>query len=208
MASRKKPSIPRKNPSQQRSQRTVDAILEAAAQVFTTEGYECGTTDRIAERAGVSVGTLYQYFPNKDAILSVLMRRHIEHVTSFLSGLVEQVRTSAMPLDVAVQRLLRAVAEEQETGGGLHRAIAAVGAIPADVVASSQATHASLLQQLRQLLDASPGVKVADRHYASYLIMTTVDLVVHEFLTHPPSDLARERLLEELWRMVMAYLTV
>src|SRR5512138_274921 len=160
MASRRKPSVPRKKPSQQRSERTVDAILEAAAQVFASESYASGTTDRIAERAGVSVGTVYQYFPDKDAILSVLMRRHLEHVTSFLSDLVEQVRSSAMPLGVALQRILRAVAEEQESGGGLHRAVAAVGTIPADVVACSEALHAGLLKQVRQLLAASPEVKV------------------------------------------------
>ncbi len=207
MASRRKPSVPRKKPSQRRSERTVDAILEAAAQVFASESYASGTTDRIAERAGVSVGTVYQYFPDKDAILSVLMRRHLEHVTSFLSDLVEQVRSSAMPLGVALQRILRAVAEEQESGGGLHRAVAAVGTIPADVVAYSETLHAGLLKQVRQLLEASPEVKVKNLPCASYLILTTVDLVVHEFLTHPPAALARKELLDELARMVMAYLT-
>ena len=63
---------PRKRPLQERSRSTVDVVLEAAAQVLERDGYTATTTDLIAERAGVSIGTLYQYFPNKDAILLAL----------------------------------------------------------------------------------------------------------------------------------------
>jgi AcrR family transcriptional regulator len=55
----------------------VDEILTAAAQVFEVHGYAAGTTNRIAERAGVSIGTLYQYFPSKEAIAVALLERHI-----------------------------------------------------------------------------------------------------------------------------------
>jgi AcrR family transcriptional regulator len=65
----------RKRPRQERSEATVDAILEAAARVFATEGYDAATTNRIAEAAGISVGSLYQYFPSKDAIAVDLVRR-------------------------------------------------------------------------------------------------------------------------------------
>src|ERR1700727_2943511 len=68
---------PRKAAKQARAQATVDAIVEAAAQVFASLGYASATTNRIAERAGVSIGSLYQYFPNNDAILVALARRHL-----------------------------------------------------------------------------------------------------------------------------------
>src|SRR6185295_18754704 len=68
---------PRKRPVQARSQRTVDAVLKAAAQVFTRRGYAGATTNHIAERAGVSVGSLYEYFPSKDALLVALMEAHL-----------------------------------------------------------------------------------------------------------------------------------
>lgn len=66
---------PRKRPSQARAKRTWDSILDGAAQVLVTQGYEKATTDRIAERTGVSVGTLYEYFPNKDAVFAALQLR-------------------------------------------------------------------------------------------------------------------------------------
>ena len=65
---------PRKQPAQARAKRTWNAILDGAAQVLVTQGYERATTDRIAERTGVSVGTVYEYFPNKDAIFAALQR--------------------------------------------------------------------------------------------------------------------------------------
>jgi len=63
---------PRKTPSQERSRHTLNIILEAAAQVLQTKGYAGTTTNRVAARAGLSIGTIYEYFPNKDALLSAL----------------------------------------------------------------------------------------------------------------------------------------
>jgi len=65
----KKPVKPRKLPAQERSRDTVNVILKAAAHIFMEKGYATGTTNHIAQKAGVSIGSLYQYFPNKDAIL-------------------------------------------------------------------------------------------------------------------------------------------
>jgi AcrR family transcriptional regulator len=71
---------PRKKPRQQRSQLTIDAIFEATIQVLLANGLEAITTGQIAERAGVSVGSLYQYFPNKSALLAAVVQRHVGQV--------------------------------------------------------------------------------------------------------------------------------
>jgi AcrR family transcriptional regulator len=71
---------PRKSPVQARSAASVDAIIEATIQVLLKVGKERLTTTRVAERAGVSVGTLYQYFPNKSALLRAVLRRHFDQV--------------------------------------------------------------------------------------------------------------------------------
>ena len=73
---------PRKRPVQARSTASVDAILEATIQVLLKLGKERLTTTRVAKRAGVSVGTLYQYFPNKSALLQAVLKRHLDAVTS------------------------------------------------------------------------------------------------------------------------------
>src|SRR5512138_188963 len=89
---------PRKQPVQQRSRATVESILTAASQVFAEQGYAAGTTNRIAERAGVSIGTLYQYFPNKETLAVRLLERHVEQGERMIAGLIERART--MPLDL------------------------------------------------------------------------------------------------------------
>src|SRR5882724_10050400 len=72
---------PRKSPVQARSTASVDAILEATIQVLLQAGKERLTTTKVARRAGVSVGTLYQYFPNKTAMLKAALKRHMDGVT-------------------------------------------------------------------------------------------------------------------------------
>ena len=71
---------PRKSPVQARSTVTVEAIYEATIQVLLSQGAERLTTTRVAERAGVSVGTLYQYFPNKQSLLFAVLEAHINRV--------------------------------------------------------------------------------------------------------------------------------
>ena len=82
------PADPRKLPRQRRSQATVDVILEATTRVFDDLGYEATTTNRVAERAGVSIGSVYQYFPNKDALLTALHERHIDEVTASVASVL------------------------------------------------------------------------------------------------------------------------
>ena len=72
---------PRKSPVQARSAASVDAILEATIQVLLQVGKERLTTTKVAARAGVSIGTLYQYFPNKSALLQAVLKRHLSEVT-------------------------------------------------------------------------------------------------------------------------------
>ena len=89
---KKKSLKPRKKPVQSRSRETVEIIFEAAAQVFSQVGFASATTDRIAERAGVSIGSLYQYFPNKNAILVGLLERHLEEGQKFVFEKLQETK--------------------------------------------------------------------------------------------------------------------
>ncbi|HME05846.1 MAG TPA: TetR/AcrR family transcriptional regulator [Bryobacteraceae bacterium] len=83
---------PRKSPVQARSAASVDAILEATIQVLLQAGKERLTTTKVAQRAGVSVGTLYQYFPNKTALLRAALKRHLDEVTEAMERVCHQQR--------------------------------------------------------------------------------------------------------------------
>src|ERR1041384_3846674 len=75
-------TTPRKRPRQDRSRATVDTILEATARVLVKRGFDGLTTNLVADAAGVSIGSLYQYFPNKAALVGALIENNVEHMTS------------------------------------------------------------------------------------------------------------------------------
>lgn len=100
---------PRKSPVQARSAASVDAILEATIQVLLDVGKERLTTTKVAYRAGVSVGTLYQYFPNKSALLQAVLRRHLEQVTLAIERVCREQR--AAPLAQMATSLINAFLE-------------------------------------------------------------------------------------------------
>ena len=100
---RRKALNPRKQPSQGRSRFTLRQIVEAAARVFEERGYAGTTTNRIAERAGVSIGSLYQYFPNKESILVVLLEQHTQEVADAVEAFkreLSKVRTGRANLSL------------------------------------------------------------------------------------------------------------
>lgn len=102
---------PRKTPGQPRSERTVDAIVEAAARILETRGLGDFNTNAVAERAGVSVGSLYQYFPGKEALVAALSSRE----RTLLAAEVATAAKAAagLPLEGALRRLARAAIRRQ-----------------------------------------------------------------------------------------------
>ncbi|MBO6903303.1 MAG: TetR/AcrR family transcriptional regulator [Rhizobiaceae bacterium] len=101
-----KPLNPRKTPLQGRSRATCDAILEAAARILESEGRQAFTTNHVAELAGVSVGSLYQYFPGKEAIVAVLVRQMRREMLDDFKEAVRQSRGEDLP--GAARALVRA----------------------------------------------------------------------------------------------------
>ena len=101
---RKPLTNPRKYASQDRSRATVDALVEATARILIREGFDKASTNRIAEVAGVSVGSLYQYFPSKEALVAALIDRHNQEIRQIVQGeLVEAVNA---PVEQAVRKLV------------------------------------------------------------------------------------------------------
>jgi AcrR family transcriptional regulator len=113
---------PRKSPVQARSTASVDAILEATVQVLLEAGKERLTTTRVASRAGVSVGTLYQYFPNKSALLQAALKRHMDGVAEAVERVCrEQIGNSLADMGKAlVDAFLRAKMNDGKTSVALY----------------------------------------------------------------------------------------
>lgn len=108
---------PRKTPRQSRSRVTVDAILTAAAQVLAERGHDGATTARIAERAGVSIGSFYQYYPNKEALIAALIERHADDLVERMKAALD----NASGLEEAILGLLRAGIGAHRVNPSLHR---------------------------------------------------------------------------------------
>jgi len=107
------PTALRKRPSQQRSQATIAAVLEAAAQILEAGGLAAFNTNAIALRAGVSIGTLYQYFPGKHAVMAALVRREAARFDGALADALAAV--DAAPLNQAVSALVAVAVEHQRS---------------------------------------------------------------------------------------------
>ena len=114
-------SKPRRKPRQRRAQATCDAILDAAAQLFEVLGYKSTTTNKVAERAGVSIGSLYQYFPDKDALLLALSERHIADSGAALQAVFQRLEQERPDLEGTVALLIDATVELHRHDPGLHR---------------------------------------------------------------------------------------
>lgn len=111
MARTAKPIEARKHPRQARSAATVEIILEAAARILEGGGLSALNTNLVAERAGISVGSLYQYFPGKEALLAALIRRKRAELVVLLDGQVERAGTA--DLKTLLDGMIRAALHHQ-----------------------------------------------------------------------------------------------
>ena len=119
---RKPLTKPRKHASQQRSRATVDALIEATARILVREGFDKASTNRIAQVAGVSVGSLYQYFPGKEALVAAVAERHQQQILDTVRG--ELAEILALPPANAMRRLVTLSVNAHRVDPGLHRALA------------------------------------------------------------------------------------
>jgi AcrR family transcriptional regulator len=205
--SSRSPLRPRKKPTQARSRATVDAILAAAAQVLQVKGYAGATTDRIAERAGVSVGSLYQYFPNKDALLVALAEQHIDAGFALARGLLSEALGERLGIDALLRRFIDAMVALHENEPDLHRILFEEVPLPSSVRSGLRRRENAFATELRALLGTLPEVNVPDARVTAYVLVHTVDALIHNFVLHPPDGIDSVQLKEELVRMLRRHLT-
>ena len=193
---------PRRRPRQVRAELTRDRILTAAAHVFTEHGYAAGTTNRIAEHARVSIGSLYQYFPNKDAILAALLVRHVDRGTW---ADAEQLDLAPGSLEATVRALVRDAIENHDEDPRLLR-IMIQEAQHSPELAEAVARHGEQrVAQVRDLFARHPDVGVEDLDTAAELIVFTVEVNTHRLMAFPQNTTV-ERFENELVGMMTRYL--
>ncbi|GAA0584504.1 TetR/AcrR family transcriptional regulator [Paractinoplanes ferrugineus] len=193
----------RRTPRQGRAELTRDRILAAAAHVFAEHGYAAGTTNRIAERARVSIGSLYQYFPNKDAILAALLVRHIDRGSW---SAADELDRSPGSLPAAVRALVLDAIDNHRDDPALLRMMIEEARISPELLEAMDRHGRQRVGQVRELLAAHPDVRVRDLDTAAELIVTTVELNTHKLMAAPRS-IPEETFAAELTMMVTRYLT-
>ncbi|PRY34813.1 TetR/AcrR family transcriptional regulator [Umezawaea tangerina] len=195
---------PRKQPRQARAELTRARILDAAARVFAEHGYAAGTTNRIAEEARISIGSLYQYYPGKDAILVELLSRHLDEGSAATARRMEQELPG--PLEAIVRVFVRLVIENHREDSQLLRVLSEQVPHPVEVAEKMARNERERVDYVRALLDHHPEVRVRDTATAARIAVSTVEFVVHHTIASPdPVDLTRFE--DELVDMLTLYLT-
>ena len=180
---------PRKRPRQARSRALVQSILESAARVFEERGYHDTNTNDVAELAGVSIGSLYQYFPNKDALLVGLAEQHLEEALPRLRAIAEELRTSA-PEPEPLCRAFIAAAADLNRSHRLHHLLATAPRTEA-LVERVEQLHVAMSEEVSWHLQriGHPAEHAGAR---ARVLVVAVDAVVHSRSPHPQQDLIEE----------------
>jgi AcrR family transcriptional regulator len=204
---RKPPTKPRKTASQRRSRATVDALVEATARILVREGFDKASTNHIAEVAGVSVGSLYQYFPGKEALVAAVIDRHRREILQTVRG--ELAEALAQPVEVAVRRLVAIAVKAHRVDPRLHRVVAEqiprVGKLE-ELETFSRENYALFQAYLERHRDE---IRVHDLELASFVCVTTIEALTHNAVLHHPGMLSGEgmdALIDEGARLVTGYL--
>jgi AcrR family transcriptional regulator len=198
---------PRKQASQERSRATVDALIEATARILVREGFDKASTNRIAEQAGVSVGSLYQYFPSKEALVAAVMERHNRDLMQVVRDALAEV--AAQPMEQAVRTLVTAAIEAHRIDPKLHRVLAEqvprTGRLE-NIEAFNRETYALFRAYLEGRRDE---LRAVDLGLAAFLCVTSIEALTHAaVLRHSEllSDEAIGTLVDEATRLVVRYL--
>jgi AcrR family transcriptional regulator len=195
---------PRRRPRQARAQATVEAIVKATAHVLVAEGYDRASTNRIAHAAGVSIGSLYQYFPSKEALVAALVESHVERMCAALT----QTLTEETPNDLAsrarvlVRGMMAAYTVDPELHHVLCQEVPKVGELQR-VYGFEQ----HLAEVCRgHLFSDCPCVRLTDVDRAVFLLVNAVPGVIRASLQANPGTMGNEGLVEDLTDMIVRYL--
>ncbi len=191
-----KPIMLKNKPKQARSQVMVETLLQATTRILRQGGRKSLTTNRIAEVAGVSVGSLYQYFPNKESLLDELRKRY---EAQFLERMIRAFGSNAsLPLREAVREFARFIIDIHREDPQLHNELSPE--IPED-------QHRTVREMVRAYLEAHRDeVRRPDLGIATYVLVEVGESLVHNTALRAPERLEDPRFLDEVCDLMERYL--
>jgi len=198
---KKRRLLPRKTPRQERSVATVDALLEATADILVRDGYATLTTNRIADRAGVNIASLYQYFPGKEAIVAELRRRHGTEQRAELRRLLDE--RGAGSFEATIRSLVSMGVAGHARAPLLHRVF--TEELPALGYREIEASDAPLFESTRRFLQEA-RIDVRDMDLALWMMSIVSGAVIHRAAVERPEDLTSGVIAEELTALLCRYL--
>ncbi len=194
---------PGSTPDKKEPRKTVSVLLEAAAEVFAEKGYAGATTNKIAHRAGVSIGSLYQYFPSKDAILAGLREQHLSDVQIVVDRSMRELADVNVPIGQALGSLLRGLINLHEEKPKLTRALSEEVLPPhsvEDIHRNKEEEHYARAteQILRRRSDVRPG----DYAVMAHILVQTIQALTRWYVHEAPTDLEKEPFIDEALRLL------
>src|SRR5258707_7632298 len=197
---------PRKSASQERSRSTVDALLEATTRILIKEGYDRASTNRIAEVAGVSIGSLYQYFPSKEALVAAVVDRHTQELSEVTRNAL--VKVAARPIEVAAREFVSVAIDAHRVNAKLHCVLAEqiprVGRLE-NIEANARDGYALVRGYLEAHRDE---IDVADLDLAAFVVVTVVEALTHAAVLRPDilADGKARYFVDDVTRLMVRYL--
>ena len=196
---------PRKLPKQLRSRETVDAIFTAAMQLLDRNDVKDPSVQTIADRAGVSVGSLYQYFPSKESLVSALLRFHLEQQLTGLEKSLEE--TQGLPAEIAAERLIDGLIGAKQSRLKIERALIRFFCRVGDLFTLTEFDDRINAVVERFILSLGAQVRpLANPSIAAFLVMNALRSAVLMSLVQRPEQLRAPEFKAELVKLVVSYL--
>lgn len=193
---------PVRTAKQARSKATVDAIIVAATRILADAGWAAVNTNAIADRAGVSVGSVYEYFPNKQAILDLIIDRHLEAGEALLAEAAGEI-TGPVQLNRLVEALVSGFIRLHRDDPRLHRALSSD--VPISV--SQKERIEALRAKSISLVMASLGPNIRDPRVTATLLVDIADSLAHRWLVDEVGlPISADQMAAEATRMLTGYI--
>ncbi len=203
---RNKQLSPRKEPKQRRSRGMYEAILEATAQLLTEKGYIATTTNHIADRTGISVGSLYQYFPNKEAIAVELLQRHIVGGLDYMGPLIARAMESRSDPATLVKAFIDAACDHHTDNPTLHRVLEEEVPHPAHIREALRRNENLFAETIAKWIEHQHPKDVHNPSVAARLVFFMIKTMTHWYILGQENEIGREVFVDELTAIVMRYL--